>query len=156
MSENPGIIALPEQAAAAIHLHVPRNAMPQFVGPACRELFGALATQHLKPSGPLVFYYACMPGTHFDFELAVPVSGAVQAAGRVRGITLPAATQAAVTVYEGPYEGLPEAWARFAKSIQAAGHRTAGHFFENYVVGPESGLPASQWRTELCQPLAFR
>jgi effector-binding domain-containing protein len=153
MTTTPSITALPAVAAAAIHLHIPRDTMQQHVGPACKELYGTLATQALEPSGPLVFYYMRMPDTHFDFELAVPVLGAVKATGRVRGIQLPAADRAATSLYTGPYEGLPQAWRALVQWIRAAGHPAAVHFFERYPVGPETGLPASQWRTELCQPL---
>ena len=57
------------------------------------------------------------------------------------------------TVFHGPYEHLGEAWGEFMSWINANGHQPAEDLWECYLVGPESGLDSSQWRTELNRPL---
>ena len=89
----------------------------------------------------------------FDFEISVPVSRPVAAAGRVRPGQLPAATVAR-TVYRGRYEGLGSAWEEFTEWIEANGHTPAPNLWECYIAGPESSPDPSAWRTELNRPLA--
>ena len=50
-------------------------------------------------------------------------------------------------------EGLVTAWGEFMDWIAAQGHAPREDLWEVYVVGPESGLDASEWRTELNRPL---
>ena len=89
----------------------------------------------------------------FDFEIGVPVTAPVAAAGRVKAGELPA-TRVARTVYRGPYEGLGAAWGEFDAWIAAEGYKTAPDLWECYVAGPESSPDPGSWRTELNRPLA--
>ncbi len=71
-------------------------------------------------------------------RIAIPRSiGPRVGNGRVKPGELPAA-KVARTVYSGPYEGLPSAWADFDKWIRANGHEQAEDLWEMYSVGPQS------------------
>ena len=88
----------------------------------------------------------------FDFEISVPVTAPVAAAGRVKPGQWPA-MKVARTLYHGPYEGLGEAWGEFMDWIKANGHTPRADLYECYVAGPESSPDPATWRTELNRPL---
>jgi effector-binding domain-containing protein len=152
MISTPQVIQTTAQAAATIHITVPRNEMMKVFGPAVGELMAALAAQGIEPDGAVFAHHLKMsPGT-FDFELGVKVSAPVNAAGRVKPGELPAA-KVARTVYSGPYEGLPAAWHEFDTWMKANGHEPAANLWEFYSVGPQSTPDPAGWRTELNRPL---
>jgi effector-binding domain-containing protein len=152
MLSTPEIIQTKAQAAAVIHLTVPRSEMMKVFGPAVGELMAALAAQGVKPDGAVFAHHLTMSPDIFDFELGVKVSAATQATGRVKPGELPAA-KVARTVYSGPYEGLPAAWGEFTKWMKANGHEQADDLWELYSVGPQSTPDPAAWRTELNRPL---
>jgi effector-binding domain-containing protein len=88
----------------------------------------------------------------FDFEIGVPVTAPVTAAGRVQPGQL-LATRVARTVFHGEYEGLGAAWGEFDAWIAAEGHTPGADLWECYVAGPESNPDPATWRTELNRPL---
>jgi len=152
MLDTPQIVRTTAQAAAVIHLTVPRNDMMKVFGPAVGELIATLSEQGVKPEGPVFAHHLKMSADTFDFELGVKVSTPVKATGRVKPSELPAA-KVARTVYSGPYEGLPAAWGEFTKWIKANGHEQADDLWEIYSVGPQSTPDPEGWRTELSRPL---
>ena len=152
MLDTPKIIHTTAQAAAVIHLTVPRSDMMKVFGPAVGELMAALSAQGLKPDGPVFAHHLRMSAESFDFELGVKVAAPVKANGRMKPGELPAA-KVARTVYSGPYEGLPAAWGEFTKWIKANGHEQAEGLWEIYSTGPQSTPDPAGWRTELNCPL---
>jgi effector-binding domain-containing protein len=152
MIETPRIIQTQAQAAAVIRLTVARREMMKVFGPAAGELMAALAAQGVEPAGAVFAHHLKMSPDAFDFELGVKVTSPVKATGRVKPGELPAA-KVARTIYHGPYEGLPAAWAEFDKWMRANGHEQAGSLWELYSVGPQSMPDPAGWRTELSRPL---
>ena len=152
MIDKPQIVQTAAQATAVIHLTVPREEIRSVMGPGHRELMAAVAAQGIVPAGPWFTHHFKVPDETFDFEIGVPLSTPVAAAGRVRPGQLPAA-RVARTVYHGPYEGLPSAWGEFMDWVGAGGHTPATDLWEIYVAGPESGPDPATWRTELNRPL---
>jgi len=152
MMATPEIVQTRAQAAAVIHIAVPRSDMMKVFGPAVRELMTALADQGVEPLGAIFAHHLKMSSHDFDFEVGVKVAQPVKVAGRVRPGELPAA-KVACTVYSGPYEGLPSAWDEFRKWIRANGHEPAHTLWESYAIGPQSTPDPAGWRTELFQPL---
>ena len=152
MIATPQIIQTTAQAAAIIHLTVPRSDMMKVFGPAVGELMAALATQGVAPVGAVFAHHIKMSPDVFDFELGVKVPAPVKATGRVNAGELPAA-KVARTVYSGPYEGLPGAWSEFDKWMRANGHEQASNLWELYSVGTQSTPDPAGWRTELNRPL---
>ena len=116
MLATPEIIQTNVQAAAVIRLTIPRSEMMKVFGPAVGDLMTTLAAQGVEPVGAVFAHHLKMTPDTFDFELGVKVAAPVKATGRVRPGELPAA-KVARTVYSGPYEGLPSAWAEFDKWI---------------------------------------
>ena len=152
MIETPQITQTRAQAAAVIRLTVARSEMMKVFGPAVGELMAALAAQGVEPVGAVFAHHLKMSPDIFDFELGVRVASPVTATGRVKPGELPAA-KVARTIYHGPYDGLPSAWAEFDKWMRANGYEQAGSLWELYSVGPQSTPDPANWRTELNRPL---
>jgi effector-binding domain-containing protein len=152
MLDKPRIVQTGAQLTAIIRLTIPREEIRSVMGPGIAELMAAVAAQGMVPAGPVFSHHLRMDPGIFDFEIGVPVTAAVSAAGRVTASQLPAATVAR-TVYHGPYEGLGSAWGEFNAWITAEGHSPAPDLWECYVAGPESNPDPANWRTELNRPL---
>ena len=152
MLETPRIAETAEQQTAVIRLTIPRSEIQNVMGPGIREVMAVVAAQGIGPAGPWFTHHLRMDPETFDFEVGVPVTAPVQPVGRVRPGRLPAATVAR-TVYQGPYQGLVEAWGEFDAWVAAQGHRPGVELWECYTVGPETGDNPGDWRTELNRPL---
>jgi effector-binding domain-containing protein len=152
MLATPQVIQTIAQAAAIIHVAVPRKDMMKVFGPAAGELMATLAAQGVAPISAIFAHHLTMSPDTFNFELGVLVSKPVRAEGRIKSGELPAA-KVARTVYSGPYEGLPAAWSEFDKWMRTNGHEPAADLWELYSVGPQSTPDPADWRTELNRPL---
>ena len=137
---------------ASIAMRVPRSQIQTVMGPALIELRAGIANQNIAVTGPWFTHHVRPPGDMFDFEICLPVTAPVAAAGRMRPGSWPAMTVAR-TVYHGGFEGLGQAWSAFIGQIGAAGHPMADDLWERYLVGPDANADASCWRTELSKPL---
>jgi effector-binding domain-containing protein len=152
MLDTPHVCQVATQLTAVIHLTIPREEIRNVMGPGIGELMAAVAAQGLTPTGPWFCHHLRMADEIWDFEISIPVSAPVVAAGRVRPSQWPA-MKVARTVYQGPYEGLGDAWGEFLEWVGANGHTSAPDLYEGYVVGPESNPDPANWRTELTKPL---
>lgn len=153
MIDRPQIVQTEAQQAAIIRLTIPRAEIQDAMGPGISELMTTLGAQGIAPAGPIFSHHFRMSPDTFDFEIGVPVSTPVSAAGRVKPGQLPAA-KVLRTVYHGPYEGLEAAWGEFGTWIAAEGYKPSADLWECYVAGPESSPDPANWRTELNRPLA--
>lgn len=147
MIETPSIHQTKAQHTATIHLTITGVDMPKYMDPAIKEVVKALADQGITPSGPLFSYHHRMPSDTFDFEIGFPVAKEVKPAGRVRPSTLPAA-KVARTVYQGPYEGLADAWREFIQWVKKEGLNADTKFYESYLGDPSKQDP-KDYRTEI-------
>lgn len=152
MLETPHIIQTTKILAATLHLVVPRVEIQQRMGPGIQEVMAAIQSHGLAPAGPWFTHHFRRPTDTFDFEICVPVATPIRAIGPVQPGEWPA-MKVVRTVYQGPYEGLGEAWGEFLEWIEANGHHTAEELWERYLVGPESGPDGSAYRTELSRAL---
>jgi effector-binding domain-containing protein len=152
MLDKPHITQTTTQLTAVIHLTIPREEIQSAMGPGIGELMATIAAQGITPTGPWFSHHLKMAPDTWDFEISVPVSAPVVAAGRVRPSQWPA-MKVARTVYQGPYEGLADAWGEFIDWITANGHTPALDLYESYVAGPESSPDPANWRTEFTKPL---
>ena len=148
MIPTPQILQTKAEAAAVIHLAIPRSEMKRVFGPAAGELMAELAKQGVEPIGAVFAHHLKMSTQAFDFELGVRVSAPVKPAGRVKPGELPAA-RVARTIHIGPYEGLPSAWGEFTTWLNANGLKPAEDLWELYSIGPQSTPDPADWRTEL-------
>jgi effector-binding domain-containing protein len=150
--DTPQITNTADQLTAVIRLTIPRTEIRKVMGPGIGELMATVAAQGISPAGPWFTHHLRMGPDTFDFEIGVPVTAPVVAAGRVRAGQL-RATKVARAVFHGAYEGLPAAWGEFDAWISAHGHTRGADLWECYVAGPESNPDPATWRTELNRPL---
>lgn len=152
MIDEPRIVQTSAQKTAVIQVTCPRDEIREVMGPGYTELMETLEAQGITPIGPWYTRHFRMDPEVFDFEIGAPIAGEVKPTGRVVPGELPAATVLR-TVYHGPYEELPGAWAQFDAWIAANGQHPDGSLWEVYRVGPDSGGDPSTWETELSRPL---
>ena len=152
MLDTPQITQTAAQLTAIIRLTIPREKIRKVMGPGISELMATVAAQGIAPAGPWFTHHLRMDPAIFDFEIGVPVTAPVAAAGRVKPGQLPA-TKVARTIYHGPYEGLGAAWGEFIAWIAANGHTAGPDLWECYVAGPEANPDPATFRTELNRPL---
>ena len=152
MLDTPHITQTTARLTAFIHVIVPREDIQNVMGPGIGELMATVAAQGIAPAGPWFTHHRRRPADTFDFEISVPVTAPVSAAGRVQPGEWPA-MKVARTVHHGPYEGLADAWGEFIDWIETNGHNPAPDLYECYLAGPESGSDPANWRTELNLPL---
>ena len=152
MLAAPQIVQTAAQIAAVIHFNIPREEIRNVMGPGISELMAAVAAQGIAVAGPRFSHHLRMNPDTYDFEIGVPVTAPISAAGRVKPGQLPAAT-VAQTVYHGPYEGLGAAWGEFMAWIAAEGYTPGPGLWECYVAGPEASPDPADWRTELNRPV---
>lgn len=92
---------------------------------------------------PLAIYYDL--GEHsrgLDVELALPCDLSVQATGLGELHTLPAASQIACAIHNGPFDALPQTYAVLLPWIVAGGLRVAGPGREAYLRLPQASSPS--------------
>jgi effector-binding domain-containing protein len=153
MLDKPQIVQTTARPTAFIHLTVPRAEVQNVMGPGLQEVLAAVAAQGSTPAGPWFTHHLKMEPGVFDFEISVPVTKPISAAGRVQPGQWPAMKMARTT-YHGPYDDLGSAWGEFDAWIAAAGHSTAADLWEVYSLGPEAGSDPAGWSTELSRRLA--
>jgi effector-binding domain-containing protein len=153
MIETPRFLETRELSAAVVHIIVPRSGIREVMGPGLQELHAALASQGVLPAGPWFTHHRQMFPDRFDFEIGIPITQSVAAAGRVRMGSLPSG-MVARTVLHGGYEQLPTAWPQLDAWIVAQGRTPGPSLWETYVVGPGENPDPANWRTELTRPLA--
>ncbi len=152
MIETPTAVQVPEQAMAMLHLTIPREEIRNVMWPGLQEVLAAVTAQGMSPAGPWGDHHLKMSPDIFDFEICVPVSTPIKAAGRVKPGTRPA-MKAARTVFHGNYEDLSEAWEKFDAWVEAQGLQPAEDLWQTWSVGPETSENPDDWRTELLRPL---
>lgn len=152
MLDKPTVTETKTQPTAVIHLTIPKDQIQAVMGPGLNELMSTIAAQGIKPTGPWFTHHLKIADDSWDFEISVPVSKPVAAAGRVKPGEWPS-MKVARTVYRGPYEGLGDAWGEFLDWIDSNGHKTAPDLYECYLAGPESSPDPGNWRTEFTKPL---
>jgi effector-binding domain-containing protein len=152
MIGTPEITTIEEGPTARIRLRIPKHEMRKVMGPARQELLSVVNGQGIGPAGPVFSHHFRLEREVWDFELGVSVHKAVTAEGRVEPGEIPA-MRVARTLYEGPYEGLADAWREFDAWLRSNGHDFAVDLWDFYLTGPESGRSPSEWETELQRPL---
>ncbi len=148
MITPPELITTKEVATAVIHLVIPGRDILKYMDPAIQEIIKAITGQGIQIAGPMFSYHHCRPGDTFDFEIGFPVTKAIKEEGRVKNSKLPA-VQVVRSVYQGPYEGLAQAWPALQQWVRANGHGETGSFWESYLNNPDEVKDPKEYRTEL-------
>lgn len=153
MLDEPTIVETKALPAAVIKLKIPKDEIAKVMGPAMQELMALVPTGAITPAGRIFSHHFKTDPGSWDFEVGIPVTGAVKGAGRVVAGSLPA-KRVIRTIYRGGYEQLGAAWGAFTAQVQGRGEKTTGEFWEIYLTGPESGPDPKGWTTELAMVLA--
>lgn len=148
MIATPEIITTQEVITAVIPLVIPGRDMPKYMDPAIQELINLITGQGILITGPMFSYHHRRPSDTFDFEIGFPVSKAIKPEGRVLNSRLPA-VKVVRSVYQGPYEGLAQAWSALQNWVRANGYGETGKFWESYLNNPDEVKDAREYRTEL-------
>lgn len=148
MIETPQVIQTTAQPIAFIPVTVSWEDMPKVMGPGIAELLAEITSQGTKPVGEIFTHHLRRPTDTFEFEICVAVEKPIKAFGRVQPGEYPA-TKMARTVYQGPYEGLADAWPEFMDWVEKNNLTTSAELWESYSVGPHSNPNPAAWRTEL-------
>lgn len=150
---TPQLTVTPHGPVACIHLDIPKHEIQHAMGPGIQEIFAAVKAQNIEVTGSwFTIHYRISPDA-WDFDICVPTKTELAPVGRVQSKLLQPA-QAATVTYIGPYEQLHQAWPVLRQWITEQKLERASWLCEVYETGPESGLPATQWKTQLYQPLA--
>lgn len=141
---------------AAIHLIIPREQIQMVMGPAIHEILDVLQAQGIPPMGPLFSRHLRLSMEEFDFEVGFPIQGEFRSQGRVYQCEIPT-TKKVSRLYQGPYEGLFEAWKQFGEQVQKElpqlGFVRGTGLWESYLKGPETSPNPMDWITELNIPV---
>ena len=148
MITPPEVITTQEVITAAIALVIPGRDMPKYMDPAIQEIIKTITDQGVSIAGPMFSYHHRRPSDTFDFEIGFPVSKAIKPEGRVINSKLPS-VKVVRSVYQGPYEGLAQAWPALQKWVRENGHGETGKFWERYLNNPDEVQSPSEYRTEL-------
>ncbi|MBL7952356.1 MAG: GyrI-like domain-containing protein [Flavobacteriales bacterium] len=148
MITPPEVINTQEIATVVIPLIIPGRDMPKYMDPAIQEIIKTITGQGINIAGPMFSYHHRRPSDTFDFEIGFPVSKAIKEEGRVINSKLPA-VKVVRSVYQGPYEGLSQAWPALQKWVRENGHGENGKFWESYQNNPSEVRSPSEYRTEL-------
>lgn len=148
MISTPQLATTQELATAVIPLVIPGRDMPKFMDPAIEEIIKTIMGQGIAINGPMFSYHHRRPSDTFDFEIGFPVSKAITPEGRVINSKLPA-VNVVRSVYQGPYEGLAQAWPELQAWVRKNGHGETGKFWESYLNNPNEVKDPKEYRTEL-------
>ncbi len=148
MITPPEVITTKELITAAIPLVIPGRDMPKYMDPAIEEIIKTLKDQGIAITGPMFSYHHRRPSDTFDFEIGFPVSKPIKPEGRVVNSKLPA-VKVVRSVYQGPYEGLAQAWPALQNWVRSNGHGETGKFWESYLNNPDEVKDPKEYRTEL-------
>lgn len=148
MITPPKVISVSEVPAAIIHLVIPGREMPKHMDPAIEEIVRVLREQGMHPAGPMFSYHHRRPSDTFDFDIGFPVERTIEERGRVTNGTLPAG-KVVRSVYQGPYDGLAEAWSALQDWVRKEGLPETGRFYERYLTNPDEVKDPAEYRTEL-------
>lgn len=146
------IRSIPEQPVLAIRQTLPAGMFQSFLGGAFSELYQFLAMGGVEPEGPPIARYHAFGPETIDVEVCLPVASGTIGTGRITAEVLPAATVATL-VHVGPYDGVGESYAELEEWMQTHGFDHDGPPRERYLIGPDSGIAPSDYRTEIEMPV---
>lgn len=88
-----------------------------------------------------------------DVEVAFPVAVNVPAKGEFKCYDLSGYDHVATTIHKGSYDTIPSAYNALMRWIEANGYQVAGPSREIYFTDPSTGVPPSEYVTEVQFPV---
>lgn len=152
MEDEISITEIEEQRIVSIRGRFEQRTIPEFLGKAFGEVFGRLGLLGVSPAGPPFVIYHQFGPQEVDAEVCVPVSGPVEACGRIRARIIPAMTVAR-TLHVGPYEELGGAYIALDAWIERGGLEAVGPLQERYLNRPGDEVMPADYQTEIEIPI---
>ena len=138
------------QAVLAVRgAQIPAIDIGTFMADGYGKIGARAAEIGVVPAGKPMVRYGNINGDHFDLEVMIAFSGAIQAGGDVYVSSVPAG-RAATCEHVGPYPDLGRAYAAIGGYLSERGLESSGGSYEEYIPGhgrghgrsvPNSGLP---------------
>lgn len=145
-------VTLAEQPAIGVRTTLPMDQLPEFIGRAFGSLMVYAGQHGAQFSGPPFAQYYSVEPDRVDVEAAFPLMKAVEGAGEVHALTLPAG-EAAEVLYRGPYSGMEAAYGELFGWIAQHGKHPVGPCREVYLNEP-GVVPEAELETLIVQPIA--
>ena len=144
---------VPDRRIISIRDRMTQAALPAFIGRSFGDLYGLARLPGVAETGePFVIYHAFGPDG-IDAEICLPVSGDLDATGRIAARVLPGGL-VAETLHIGPYEGLGAAYEALSGWIDLNGFEASGPVRERYLNAPGEDVPPTAYRTIVEMPIA--
>jgi effector-binding domain-containing protein len=141
---------LEPQPVAVVRGHVAPEDIESFLGGVFEEVATTAGQQGLEVVGPPFGRWTPRDGG-FDATAGFPLTGRVEARGRVEPDELPGGTVAR-TLHSGPYDAVGAAYAATFEWLAGHGLEVTGEPWESYLDGPDVAQP----RTRVCVPCSPR
>ncbi len=155
------IVTLTPQPTIAARTTSPQDRLTKLFEEYLPEVAEHIARMGREPAGPAYGRYHDVEGEAWDVEIGIPVDmppanlRSIDEAerGELSASELPGG-EVAVTVHEGSYDTISEAYERLERFIGEQGRQMAGAPWESYVVEMSEVSDPSDLRTEVYWPLA--
>lgn len=118
----------------------PVSKLPEVLGSAYAEITAFAGKQGYKLEGtPFVMYYN-MDMNNLDIEAGFPVSGSIEADGRIKPSVIPGGEKA-VAIHKGPYNTLEKTYTALSNWLQQQGRIPEEFMYEEYLNSPDEVKP---------------
>jgi DNA-binding transcriptional MerR regulator/effector-binding domain-containing protein len=130
-----------------------KDALLWFHG-ALAELYATLAAHKVPATAPAggIFADSLFSRERGQATLFIPCDRQVRLMGRVKPLVVPA-VELAVTVHNGPHDGIDRAYGALATHVTQHALAVAGPIREYYFVSPHDTSDETVWRTEIGWPI---
>ncbi|SDZ42741.1 GyrI-like domain-containing protein [Herbiconiux ginsengi] len=139
-------LIVPSVTVAGSRSWVPFTDLQAFFARALPVAQDALRSRGTVPAGaPIAVYFAATPDA-VDVLAGFPVEPAAAHDETVQSVTLPAG-RAVTAVHHGAYDDLGDTYDELHSWMTTHGLGEPGTMTEQYLVGPGSSSPPSEWQT---------
>ena len=136
---------VPAMLVAAHRITIPTNDLvPEYLGPAYREVYDYIRKQGAKDTGPCfgLWHSPADVYENEDAEAVVPIDRPLPGTDRVKVYELPP-TQVAAVVHQGEFEDFTQGHAALLEWIDANGYKIVGPYREIYIQHEKDNLSNS-------------
>ena len=139
-------VIMPSVTVTGTRSSVPFSDLQTFFAQAFSAAQDALRSHGLVATGaPIAVYFAATPDA-VDVLAGFPVDPAASADEPLHPVTLPAG-RAVTAVHHGSYDDLGDTYSELHAWMSTHGLGEPGIMTEQYLVGPGSSRPPSEWQT---------
>jgi DNA-binding transcriptional MerR regulator len=137
---------VPPMRIASRRMTIPTNdQVPEYLGPAYKEVYDYIKQQHAKDTGPCfaLWHQPADVYVNEEAEAAVPVDRPLAGTDRVRVYELPQ-VQVAAVVHHGDFENFTQGHTALLTWIESSGYRMIGPYREIYIQHDPTGESATE------------